>query len=154
MVKGVLEDQSWPMLICCVRTPDKHQLKSRPAWKIGVSEEPSQMPDRCRRSEWVSEWVSEWTVNTQFQVGLMRRQKCFHLHYWPLNVYNIILTVWFKLKTSRVPTPDRPCNLNQIQAVFCLIRETIKSWTGLQNPQDRGTAGSRKKIDPTENVQN
>ena len=40
--------------LLCVRTPDKHQLKSRPAWKIGVSGEPSQMSDRCRRSEWVS----------------------------------------------------------------------------------------------------
>ena len=56
MVKEVLEDQSWPMLICCVRTQNKHQPKSRPAWKIGVSGEPSQMSARCRRSEW-SEWI-------------------------------------------------------------------------------------------------
>ena len=27
-------------------------------------------------------------------------------------------------------------------------------YAGLQNPQDRGTAGPRKKIDPAENVQN
>ena len=35
----------------CVRTPDKHKLKSRPAWKIGVSGEPSQISGRCLRCE-------------------------------------------------------------------------------------------------------
>ena len=28
------------------------------------------------------------------------------------------------------------------------------SYTGLQNPQDRGTAGPRKKLTPAENFQN
>ena len=41
-------------------------------------------------------------------------------------------------------------NLHQSQQAY-----TQQGWEpGLQNPQDRGTTGPRKKIDPAENVQN
>ena len=61
MVKEVLEDQSRPRLICCVRTPNIHQVKSSLAWKIDVSTEPSQMFDRYRRNERVGNLKLEET---------------------------------------------------------------------------------------------